>query len=134
MKKGFKYSRLADDITVSSRRPLSNAQKSAIIRTVFAFIERNGYTPKYRKHALFVREERMLVNNLVANRRPALPREERKAIRALVHSTGLEARRDGEQAVAARLPTVYGKIGKLKRFHKREGARMNVRLKRVLNR
>lgn len=132
--RGFKYSRLADDITVSSHRPLSNEQKSGIVRTVYAFVRRNGYTPKYKKHAIFVREQRMLVNNLVTNRRPALPREERKAIRSIVHGTETKLGAEGIGAIALSLPSVYGKVGKLKRFHKTEGAKLASRLKKVVAR
>lgn len=132
--KGFRYSRFVDDIAVSSSRTLSIAEKSAAITTLYTFIRLYGYTPKYRKHAIFNRSERMLVNNLVANKRPALPNEERHAIRSLVHRTALQLKGESNEIVATSLPKVIGKIGKLKRFHSRAGHQLEACLKSVLGR
>ena len=43
--RGLTYSRLTDDITVSSRHPLSRELKSEIVSKFYAFIKRNGYKP-----------------------------------------------------------------------------------------
>lgn len=126
---GIRYSRLVDDMTVSSSRALSAAEKRAITSTLYTFIRRHGYSPKYCKHTIFNRGERMLVNNLVTNRRPALPHEERSAIRALVHRSVLQMEADGPQAFAGSMPKVLGKIGKLKRFHRQEGSQLGGRLR-----
>jgi hypothetical protein len=96
--------------------------------TLYTFIRRHGYSPKYSKHAIFNRSKRMLVNNLVANRHPALPHEERSAIRALVHRTVVQLEASGEPAIAGSMPTVLGKLGKLKRFHGRTGVQLGVPL------
>jgi len=119
--KDFAYSRLADDITVSSPKPLTPREKSAVMSLVYSFIKRNGYTPKYRKHAIFNRNERMLVNNLVVNARVALPLDERQNIRTLVHRTIRTIHEQGAAAIVATEAHVKGKIGKVKRFHKRTG-------------
>jgi hypothetical protein len=129
----WKYSRLADDITISFPRPVSRSRKSCAISILYAFIKRHGYQPKYRKHDIFDSNERMLVNNLVVNRHPALPKSERNAIRGLVHRTVKRIQqRDGEVS-AVSIPSVLGKIGKLKRFHERAGKELNEKLKRALN-
>lgn len=130
---GWKYSRLTDDITISFPRPVSRSSKSRVISIVYAFIKRHGYKPKYRKHDIFDSNERMLVNNLVVNKHPALPRSLRNAIRGLVHRTVQRIpQRDNEEA-AGSIPSVVGKIGNLKRFHKRAGEEQNDKLKRALN-
>ena len=131
---GFRYSRLADDMTVSSSRALSTAEKSNVMSTLYTFIRRHGYSPKYSKHAIFSRGKRMLVNNLVANRHPALPHEERSAIRALVHRTVVQLEAGNEPTIARSMPTVLGKLGKLKRFHGRTGVQLGARLKNALGR
>lgn len=122
--KGFAYSRLADDITVSSAKSLARGEKSTVMSLVYSFIKRNGYTPKYRKHAIFNRNERMLVNNLVVNARVALPLGERQGIRTLVHRTIRTIQNEGAAATVATQAHVKGKIGKVKRFHSRTGRRM----------
>lgn len=129
---GFRYSRLTDDISVSSSRPLSLVEKSTIVSAIYAFLRRNGYWPNRKKHFIFNRGKSMRVNNLVVNRRPALPRKERSAIRGLVHHTiqALHAGRPAEASLS--LPRVVGKVGKLKRFHPRAGRRLGERLKTSL--
>ena len=87
-----------------------------MVSTLYAFITRNGYRPKYRKHDIFDGNERMMVNSLVVNKRPALPESERFKIRGIVHRTVRQLQREGTGSVAGSLPTVLGKIGKLKRF------------------
>ncbi len=129
---GWKYSRLADDITISFPRPVSRLKKSCVISILYAFIKRHGYKPKYRKHDIFDSNERMLVNNLVVNKQPALPQNERHAIRGIVHRM-VQRIQQGSEESAASLPSILGKVGKLKRFHKRTGKDLNEKLKHAMN-
>jgi hypothetical protein len=131
---GWKYSRLTDDITISFPRPVSRSRKSCAISILYAFIKRHGYQPKYRKHRIFDSNERMLVNNLVVNKHPALPQSERNAIRGLVHRTVRRIQQRGSEDAAGSTASVVGKIGNLKRFHKRAGEEQSEKLKRALNR
>jgi len=130
---GWKYSRLTDDITISFPRPVSRSRKSSVISILYSFIKRHGYHPKYRKHDIFDRNERMLVNNLVVNRHPALPQSERNAIRGLVHRTVQKIQQRDSEEAAGSILSVVGKIGNLKRFHKRAGEELSEKLKRALN-
>jgi hypothetical protein len=115
------YSRLTDDITVSSPYALSRQMKSEIVSKIYAFIKRNGYKPKYRKHAIFDPSERMLVNNLVVNERPALSHEERSAVRSLVNKVAKTVATGSALVGPLSLNHVRGKVGKVKRFHSRTG-------------
>lgn len=127
--RGFRYSRLTDDLTVSSSHPLSTAVKTWVVSTVYAFLHRHGYRPKRKKHFIYNRGKPMLVNGLVVNRYPALPKRERSAIRSLVHHTidALHSEQPAETELSLR--RVIGKVGKLKRFHPRLGQRLGDRLK-----
>lgn len=131
---GWRYSRLTDDITVSFPVPVSRSRKGQIVSTLYAFIKRNGYRPKYRKHDIFDRNEQMLVNNLLVNKRPALPHKDRHAIRGLVNRTVRYLKEGGSESATDSLPKVFGKIGNLTRFHKRAGARLNASLKNAVKR
>ncbi len=122
--KGFAYSRLVDDITVSSASPMSRREKSMVMSLIYSFIKRSGYTPKYRKHAIFNRNEKILVNSLVVNAHAALPLDERQGIRALVHRTIRTIKNEGMAAITATRAHVIGKIGKVTRFHPRTGKGM----------
>jgi len=129
--KGWTYSRLTDDITVSYPQAVSLALKSEVISKLYTFIKRNGYKPKYRKHDIFDKNERMLVNNLVVNEHPALPHQERHSVRSLVHKTA-QALVAGDEPVTQRLLShVLGKIGKVKRFHRRTGQRLADKIQRA---
>ena len=130
--KGLRYSRLADDITVSSSKPLTRGQKSEVISAVYSFIKRDGFSPKYRKHAIFERNEAMLVNNLVVNAHPALPVRERQAVRCLVHRASNTLNAGNGTVSNVPLAHIKGKIGKVKRFHARAGRRLAATLQAAL--
>ena len=132
--KGLTYSRLTDDITVSSPRALSPVEKEKLISNVYSHIKRNGYKPKYRKHDIFNSSERMLVNNLVVNVHPALIQRERQAIRSLVHKAAQIFGNGGDANGDLPIAHVRGKIGKLKRFHSRAGNRLAAKLRTALPR
>lgn len=132
--RGFRYSRLTDDLTVSSSYPLSAAEKSWAVSTVYAFLRRHGYRPKRKKHFIYNRGKPMLVNGLVVNRYPALPKKERSAIRSLVHHTINALHSEQPPETELSLPRVIGKVGKLKRFHPRLGQRLGDRLKVLMRR
>lgn len=132
--KGWTYSRLTDDITVSCFKAVSLVRKSEVISKIYAFIKRNGYKPKYQKHDVFNRNECMLVNNLVVNKRPALPHRERQAVRSLVHKTALAAKAGDRPATQVLLAHVRGKIGKVKRFHPRTGLMLAEKLRHTATR
>lgn len=131
--RGWTYSRLTDDITVSSPRAMSPALKSEAISKLYAFIKRNGFKPKYRKHNIFDHNERMLVNNLVVNEHPALPHQERHAIRSLVHKTTQALVAGDGSATKTLLNHVLGKIGEVKRFHPRTGQRLADKIRRAIS-
>ena len=129
--RGLTYSRLTDDITVSCRHSLSRELKSEIVSKIYAFIKRNGYRPKYRKHAIFEHNERMLVNNLVVNERPALTREERSAVRSLVNKAVRMGSSGGDSVESLSRNHVSGKVGKVKRFHPRTGQLLSEKVRRA---
>jgi hypothetical protein len=131
---GWTYSRLADDLTVSFPNPVSRSRKSKVVSVLYAFVKRHGYQPKYRKHDVFDGNERMLVNNLVVNKHPALPKEECSAIRALVHRTVRQLDETHGEISEKSLAQVQGKLGKLKRLHGRAGTRLSEKLKNSLSR
>jgi hypothetical protein len=108
---GYRYSRLADDVTISSPNVMTNEEKSAVMSRLYTFMKREGFRPKYRKHTIHGAHQRMLVNNLVVNVRAALPIEERKRIRRIVYLSSRASVSDVPMA------HVKGKLGKLSRFH-----------------
>ena len=114
--KGWRYSRLTDDITVSSPIFVSDEKISTIAKTVIGFIVRNRYVLKRSKLHIYRSNIPMEVNNLLINVHPALPKSERKNIRAQNHQVnGALAR--GEIVDPSLVNSTRGKLAKLKRFH-----------------
>jgi hypothetical protein len=124
--RGLRYSRLTDDISISSSLRIAPTVKSDIVRAVYGMLHRAGYTPKRQKHSLFTQKGSMRVNNLVVNCRAALPRTERDTIRAQVERLIVaNARHDGPTEAAAH---VIGRLGKLARFHPAKAEKLKARL------
>ena len=115
---GWRYSRLTDDITISSLKRVLDTEVSDMTRTVIGFITRNHYALKRSKLHIYRNNVPMEVNNLIVNAHPALPKEERKKIRAQNHQVQ-KALVDGKAVDSSMLNSTKGKLAKLKRFHSR---------------
>ena len=113
---GWDYSRLADDVTISSKRLRRGGEVGDMTRTAVGFIQRHGFRVKRSKHKVFWRNTQMIVNNLVVNAHPALPKGERRRIRAQVDALAM-ATAAGESIDERLRNSTRGKIAKLRRFH-----------------
>lgn len=114
--KGWRYSRLTDDITVSSVTQVTDAEISATTGTVIAFMTRNRYRLKRSKLNVCRSNVPMEVNNLLINVHPALPKHERKQIRAQNHQLHRALQR-GDVVDTFTVDSTRGKIAKLRRLH-----------------
>jgi hypothetical protein len=110
----IRYSRLTDDITISSARKILPGIKTTLVAAIYAMLYRSEYRPNRKKHFLFTRKNSMRVNNLVVNVRAGLPREERRIIRTEVHRFIQEISRGRTPIDSAHS---LGRLGKLARFH-----------------
>ena len=127
---GISYSRFVDDIVWSSKRDLSKFELTEGIRLTYGMLKAYGFKPKRSKEDIFLAGERMEVNNLVTNTRVALPKEERKAIRAAVHQF-ISKVRDGRIS-GTPLPgfdSLHGRVQTLRRFHADDGDKLLAQLK-----
>lgn len=116
--KNIVYSRFVDDLAVSSRTPLTTADKTEVIGSIYRMMRRRGYTPKRKKHEIRTAKSRMTVTKLTVNEKPGLDRKDRARIRAMVHrlECDLVSGVDLDILIAA-LPQVIGKVSLLGRFH-----------------
>jgi len=132
-KRGFSYSRLMDDITVSSRAHISIKQKHYIVSEIYGMLFAKGYSPKRTKHQIMTSSKKMEVTGLTVNSTsPKLPRKERDNIRAAVHRCENHSMHDRNSKTYETLWNhVSGKVGKLKRFHLERSAKLRKRLNRV---
>ncbi|WP_082163402.1 reverse transcriptase family protein [Caballeronia mineralivorans] len=88
-KSGWTYSRLVDDITISKNIDALPNELTTINRIAIGFLQGYGYSVKRSKHKVFRRSRPVMVNNLVVNVRPALPKAERRRVRAQAHQARL---------------------------------------------
>ena len=124
---GVLYSRLTDDITVSSENELDAHTQSQIIAKIYGMLLRQGLEPNRSKHSVATSGQRMTVNKLVINEKPSLSRKKRSTARALVHQ--LEKLVDaGEEFLGSQYRTVQGKTEEMRRFHSHEGKKLSQRL------
>ncbi|MBB1472606.1 RNA-directed DNA polymerase [Luteimonas sp. MC1782] len=126
---GIAYSRYVDDITISSRRALLNPELSWCIAQIYGMMRGAGMQAKRGKQEIWRGDGRMLATKLVVNRRPALPPNDRKAIRTAVFQ--LEARfaaGDVEDTFATELNRVAGRVVRLAQFHPVIGAALKGRI------
>ncbi|MGF6646531.1 reverse transcriptase family protein [Paraburkholderia sp. GAS82] len=125
--RGWRYSRLVDDITISKVTDASQKELTDINRIAIACFQGYGYSIKRSKHKVLRRNHRVTVNSLVVNVRPALPKDERRRIRAQVHQVK-EALMSGTQADVPSVASTRGKIAKVVRLHPELGSRLSDRL------
>ncbi|MBY0266796.1 MAG: reverse transcriptase family protein [Burkholderiales bacterium] len=129
--RGIRYSRYVDDISISTTNDLSDSEKRWVVAQIYAMIGRGGFKPQRSKHQYLSSARPITIMGLNANssRAPTITRRERSRIRALIFQ--LEQRfASGETGPEFRqsLSHAIGKVGRLKRLHKVEGAALRTRL------
>lgn len=126
---GLVYSRYVDDITVSSKRVLTNQEKSEAIRLIYGLLLTYGYQPKRAKHEISTSGERMEVTKLSVNAKPGLGKAVYSKTRAAVHD--IEKRiASGETLSFERGPyaKAMGRVLHLERFQPGKAAPLKKRL------
>lgn len=125
---GIAYSRYVDDVTVSSKRRLSNAEVEGCIACIYSMMGRNSYRPKRSKQEIQRANSSIFVTKLLANRRAALPSRERKAIRAAVYQLEKFLEEGDVAAVIQGIGTASGRVNRLSQLHPTEGAVLKDRI------
>lgn len=132
-KKGLRYTRFVDDITVSSNDFVSPKMKLFIVSEIVGMLNRSGYKHKRAKHTIATAGNLMRVTGLNVNAgRPTMPKEERNRIRVMVFQCErmFENTRNSRTYIAL-WRSVSGKVANLARFHPRVGAKYRLRLNQV---
>lgn len=130
-KQGWRYSRLVDDITISKQRRASDDELTQVNTTLFAFVNRHGYSVKRSKHDVKRRNARMSVNGLVVNKKVSLPKSQRRSIASLLHRTN--AAIDVGEGYTMPVNRVRGQVAMVKRMHPELGEKMLTRLKQSIS-
>lgn len=133
-KKGYRYSRLVDDITVSCSRPLSKKEQSQIISQIYGMLKSIGATPNKKKHKVMSNGVSQQLHRVKLNsNNPTLPKNVRANIKTAVFQC--------EQAFEKKTSifeykilfnSVMGKVNTLNRMHPRIGKILKERLQKVM--
>lgn len=133
-KKGLRYSRFVDDITVSTERDIDDAEKNEIITAIRGMFRRHGLRPNRsrKKSRIQTGDGPITVHGLqVDKKKPTKPKEDRKKIRAWLHR--LE-NTPAENLDLQELQRLAGSVGIIVRLHGREGTLLKIQLRRLFDR
>lgn len=129
------YSRYVDDITVSSKQRLEQADKTQAIAEIYGMLAKCGYRAKRRKHEITTSGSRMQTTKLMVNDKVSLKPEERANIRTAVFQIEQKIAKGAcGPEIAHELNKVAGLVGKLSRFHESQGKALMNRLKTLRQR
>lgn len=126
---GIAYSRYVDDVSVSSKRRLSNEELSACIKSVYGMMGRSGFRPRRKKQEIQRANSPMLVTKLLANRRPAISVKERQAIRASLYQLEQSVAGRAGDDLRSKLESIAGRVNRLCQMHPVEGERLKARVR-----
>lgn len=134
---GYTYTRLLDDICISSPKPLSEEKIEGLITEVAVFLKKKNLKLHSKKKRVTSRKnpkDLMFVTGLWLNRgKPRISAEEREIIRATVHRCIEESKRDRSTDEFHELHgSVSGKIAKLSYLNYPEAKRYRKALKDIL--
>lgn len=131
--KGFSYSRFIDDITVSSPFFITDKDKRFIVSNIYGMLLPCGYSPKRAKHDVSSRETPMAVTSLNVNtKKPTIPKRQRNNIRAMVFRIEKRYTSQGRtSSYCKEWISLYGKVNRVKSFHKHEGEDLQRRMRAV---
>ncbi|AGQ93944.1 hypothetical protein M634_19100 [Vibrio parahaemolyticus O1:Kuk str. FDA_R31] len=131
--KGFTYTRYVDDVTVSTKRIVSKAEKSEIINSIYSLFRSVGAKPNRKKHKVMPRNNRQEVHGVNVNKTaPTMPKKARDQIRAAVHQCELAF---GDDPTTSEYQSAYssamGRVNTMGRMHEKEARDLRARLAAV---
>ncbi|SOC04520.1 reverse transcriptase (RNA-dependent DNA polymerase) [Alloalcanivorax xenomutans] len=134
--KGISYSRLLDDVTLSSRKHLSRDEASEHIRLVCSIFKKNGLrlNNKKTKNELKGSNPNFKVTGLwVEHKNPKIPKKERHHTRHLVYICEKEyAKSPSSEHYHQLWNKTSGQVAKLKQLGHSQHKQLRTRLKKIL--
>lgn len=131
--RSLEYSRLTDDISVSSRSIMSSGLRTATISKVVGMLSGKGVKLHRGKFDIARNGKPMRVNKLLVNAgRPTMNKHKRGEIRAAVHGVEkMHATSSGTKRFGKKWRSARGHVATLARFHPKEAATLVARLQLV---
>lgn len=133
-KQGLVYTRFVDDVTVSTKRNLSNAEKKKIISKIYSLFHSVDAKANRKKQKIMHKGHQQTVNNMnVSIGKPTLPKEKRKEIRTIVFKCELTFQNKEIHITAYEklFNSAKGKVFYLKQFHTVQAEQLLQRLNKI---
>lgn len=132
-KKGWIYTRFVDDITISSKKTLSNKEKSEIISKVYGLLASINVKPNRKKHSIMKngRDRQKVTQVNVSTQRPTLSKKERNSIRSEVYYCEKIYENCNKKEYEKLYNSTKGKVYNLRRFHQSEADKLLSRLEKI---
>lgn len=132
-KKGFKYTRYVDDITVSANRIITSKEKTEIIKCIYQLLKSVGVKPNRSKHQIMPRNKKQTIHNLNVNQNIAsMNKKKRQMIRAAIFECERKFQIDptSEEYLILYNRTL-GRVNHIKRIHPKIGNILQKQLKLI---
>ncbi len=131
-RRGFRYSRYVDDITISTRTRINTRTLAITIASVRNMLSSYGLKVKRQKQTITTSGQQMLVHNLVVNKKINLTSIKKAKIRTEVFRCEQIAKADREsKRYEKTYRGVASKVGQLKRFNAKEARKLRERLRAI---
>ncbi|WP_376697545.1 reverse transcriptase family protein [Wenzhouxiangella sp. EGI_FJ10305] len=135
--RGLLYTRLLDDITISSSRQLCNQDATAAFTRIAGMCKKHGLRLNNKKSAVIHNSGKAAdfsVTGLwVKHRKAKIPRKERRYIRLLVYICEQEFKKGADtQAYSDLWNSASGKVAKLKRLNHAQASALRKRLRAIM--
>lgn len=129
-RRGYKYSRYVDDVTISTNQTVGNSEKQNVISMVYGLFLRKGCKPNRSKHKSYTQRKPALVHNLNTNSgRPTINKPERARVRAAVSECSKRHLTErGSEEYLQLFNSTRGRVDRIKRLHPKEGQALLSRL------
>ena len=133
----WRYSRYADDITISAGKEFPKETKQEMVKEITAIIEESGYRINKTKTRYPHAHKRKQVLGVVVNQRTNVTREEYLRIRAIVHNClthGIESQMEaaGKDSPTAMVLWLRGKVNFINQINEHKGERLKAELETAI--
>ncbi|HHV6403151.1 TPA: reverse transcriptase family protein, partial [Haemophilus influenzae] len=131
--KGFIYTRYVDDISVSSKRPITKKEKTRIIRQIHTMLSSIGVELNRKKHKIMPRNNRQEIHRVNVNTNaPTLPKKEREKIESAVHQCEMMYKSSPKSSEYKTLfNATQGRVNMLSRLHSSLATKLKCRLEKI---
>lgn len=134
----WRYSRYADDLTITCGQDVSLEEKKNVVRDITKIVERSKYQVNKSKTRITSAYYRRKMLGMVINQKPNIQYEDYLRIRAIIHNcmvNGIETQhvRAGKESPEDLLQYLRGKVSFIRQVHPGKGDKLKAELDVAIN-